>query len=415
MKTLPKGFKDSDIGPIPQDWEVKAIGTRGELVRGVGFKPDDLNEGLAADYYMLLRANNVQDENISYDDVLYVHKCRVLREQILKKGDILICMSNGSRHLVGKSALLTELPPCVCTFGAFMAILRFRDNEDVHYMSHVLHSRLFYNNIQVFLAGSAINNLVPNQIEEMLIAWPSHGERLSISEVLSDMDALISAQDELLAKKRAIKQGAMQELLTGRRRLSGFPVRPMKQTDIGPIPEDWEVRQIGSAAISVTPPKKLETSDYRASGCYRVIDQGQEQCAGYSDDAKAVLQHPPYILFGDHTCIVKYTDFPFIQGADGLKILKANGGVFPRYLYYAFFNCTIPGQGYNRHWSIAKELQIPIPALPEQRAIAEVLCAMDMEIEELEEGLEKQRALKRGMMQELLSGRIRLPYKELNP
>ena len=405
MKTLPKGFKDSDIGPIPQDWEVGMLGEVCHFVSGSVFP--EKYQGVPQGKYPFAK---VSDMSLPGNERSLHSANNYIDDGIAAKLKVSLVPPKSTVFAkVGAALLLNRRRLSVVTMCIDNNMAAACPNRDTwyEYLFYLLQSI----DLSKYCQEGALPSINTSTLQIIPVPSVTLEEQQAIAGALSDIDALISAQEELLAKKRAIKQGAMQELLTGRRRLSGFPVRPMKQTDIGPIPEDWEVRQIGSEAIS-TPPKKIETSDYRASGCYRVIDQGQEQCAGYSDDAKAVLQHPPYILFGDHTCIVKYTDFPFIQGADGLKILKANGGVFPRYLYYAFFNCTIPGQGYNRHWSIAKELQIPIPALPEQRAIAEVLCAMDMEIEKLEEGLAKHRALKRGMMQELLSGRIRLPYKK---
>lgn len=119
---------------------------------------------------------------------------------------------------------------------------------------------------------------------------------------------------------------------------------------------------------------KLQTSEYLASGKYPIIDQGQDDIAGYTDREDGLFTDVPAIIFGDHTRIVKYVDMPFFLGADGVKVLKATiPDVDCRYLYYAVSAVKIPNTGYNRHFKWLKEAQIPLPDLPTQRRIAATL------------------------------------------
>ena len=119
---------------------------------------------------------------------------------------------------------------------------------------------------------------------------------------------------------------------------------------------------------------KLQTSEYLASGKYPIIDQGQDDIAGYTDRENGLFTDVPAIIFGDHTRIVKYVDMPFFLGADGVKVLKATiPDVDCRYLYYAVSAVKIPNTGYNRHFKWLKEAQIYLPDLPTQRRIADTL------------------------------------------
>lgn len=119
---------------------------------------------------------------------------------------------------------------------------------------------------------------------------------------------------------------------------------------------------------------KLQTSEYLASGKYPIIDQGQDDIAGYTDREDGLFTDVPAIIFGDHTRIVKYVDMPFFLGADGVKVLKATiPDVDYRYLYYAVSAVKIPNTGYNRHFKWLKEAQISLPDLPTQRWIADTL------------------------------------------
>ena len=118
---------------------------------------------------------------------------------------------------------------------------------------------------------------------------------------------------------------------------------------------------------------KLPTNEYNQSGLTAIIDQGQEFIAGYSDETEGAFIDVPAIIFGDHTRVFKYVDFPFFLGADGVKVLKANQEINYKYLYYYFLQAKFPNTGYARHFKWLKELQIPLPPLEEQKHIAAVL------------------------------------------
>lgn len=149
-------------------------------------------------------------------------------------------------------------------------------------------------------------------------------------------------------------------------------------------PEGVKSKKWGDCVQVITAPKKLKTTDYLEVGQYPVIDQGQKFIVGYSNDVSAVISGGPYCLFGDHTREIKYVDFDFIQGADGLKILKTKNGILSRYFLHCMRFSDIPNRGYNRHWSIAKEIEIPLPPLPIQEAIVEILD----KFESLQQGLQ---------------------------
>jgi len=124
------------------------------------------------------------------------------------------------------------------------------------------------------------------------------------------------------------------------------------------------------AIDTITPPKKLQTSEYLSEGKYPIVDQSQEFITGYTNDEAAIINpSTPYIIFGDHTCAVKYIDFPFAQGADGIKILSPHEEFVPKYFYYFLKNNPIESDGYKRHYSKLKEIKIPIPPLEVQREI----------------------------------------------
>ena len=149
-------------------------------------------------------------------------------------------------------------------------------------------------------------------------------------------------------------------------------------------PNGVEYKRIEGVCDSIIAPKKLNKKNYLKEGAYPIIDQGQQFIVAYTNDISAIVPQDNYVIFGDHTRSVKFANFPFAQGADGLKILKSYEQILPKYLYYSMLNLDIPNRGYNRHWTIVKEMTIPIPPLPVQEEIVRVLdtfTALEAELE----------------------------------
>ena len=153
-------------------------------------------------------------------------------------------------------------------------------------------------------------------------------------------------------------------------------------------PNGVEYKRIEGVCDSIIAPKKLNKKNYLKEGAYPIIDQGQQFIVAYTNDISAIVPQDNYVIFGDHTRSVKFANFPFAQGADGLKILKSYEQILPKYLYYSMLNLDIPNRGYNRHWTIVKEMTIPIPPLPVQEEIVKVLDAFTALEAELEAELD---------------------------
>ncbi len=154
------------------------------------------------------------------------------------------------------------------------------------------------------------------------------------------------------------------------------------------LPEGWKwIPLLKSFENKTSSNKKLPTKDYSDAGKYAIIDQGQEFIGGYSDKTDFVFDGElPIIVFGDHTKCIKYIDFPFIQGADGVKILKPISIVDSKYFYYALQNIHFPDLGYRRHFPIFKDYQFPLPpTLAEQQRIVNRIESMFAKLDEAKE------------------------------
>ena len=247
-------------------------------------------------------------------------------------------------------------------------------------------------------SGSTFKEITKGTLLNIEIPLPPLSEQRAIAEVLSDVDGLLNALEALIAKKRAIKQATMQQLLTGKTRLPGFS-------------GEWETKRFEDIFKRLNGnPHKIQNSEYSVNGPYPVIDQGQDTVVGYSDQTEKLFKCPAggVIVFGDHTRIVKFVDVDFLIGADGTQLLAMKGNDVTKFLYYQLSTKDIPDTGYNRHFKFLRDLTFKIPRSDEQQAIASVLSDMDAEITALEQRRDKTRAIKQGMMQQLLTGRVRL-------
>ena len=157
---------------------------------------------------------------------------------------------------------------------------------------------------------------------------------------------------------------------------------------------------------------KIPTNLYLESGMYPIIDQGQSQIAGYTDQTEGLFIDVPAIIFGDHTRIIKYVDTPCFLGADGVKLLKAKDPTANyKYLYYALCNADIPNTGYNRHFKWLKEIEIPECSIEEQNSIVAQLEKIDTLISLRKQQLSKLDELVKSRFVEMFGDPVHNPMR----
>ena len=207
---LPKGTKSSELGEIPEDWDVVSLGDIGNTVIGLTYSPNDV-----AEYgTLVLRSSNVQKNTLAYENNVFVDM-DLPERVIVKEGDILVCVRNGSRNLIGKCALIDKYAEG-SAFGAFMSIYRTKQSKFIFFQ---FQSNVIQNQINEIM-GATINQITNKDMAAFKVPLPSdEKEQTAIATILSDMDNEIQTLEQRLAKTRQIKQGMMQELLTGRTRL----------------------------------------------------------------------------------------------------------------------------------------------------------------------------------------------------
>ena len=384
------GYKASELGMIPQDWEIRRIGDFAPLQRGFDLPNSEIQSG----DYPVVYSNGIGN----------YHNCYTVKSP---------CIATGRSGTLGKVHYVEQ--DC-WVHNTSLWVTKF-DNCEPKFI-YFLFQKIGF---ERFASGSGVPTLNRNDAHEFKIALPkSTAEQTAIATVLSDTDALISSLQTLIAKKKAIKLSAMQNLLSGKIRLPEFTQRPdgssktTRQTELGCIPEDWEVVELGEVLSYEQPGKYIIHNDDLKVGDIPVLTAGKTFILGYTIEDFNCYENYPVIIFDDFTTDSKLVNFRFKVKSSAMKMLKPKKNDMPIELIFMLLqNINFIVGDHKRHWiSEFQHLKIAIPKSPtEQTAIAQLLSDIDAEIEALECRLKKTQSLKQGMMQALLTGKIRLPLE----
>ena len=364
---IPAGYKLSPLGPIPEDWEVRRLGEIcTHFKSGITITSKEIKEdGL----YPVYGGNGFRGYANSYTH-------------------------NGNYILIGRQgALCGNINYVEGKNYISEHAIAVQTDENIQWLKY----KLVNWNLNRFSESSAQPGLSVEKLVRYKLSVPTRSEQIKIAELLSLWDTAIEKQTQLVEKLTLRKRGLMQQLLTGKKRLKGF--------------EDFKFQSMPFDRIAKTinvKPFQISKSDYHDCGSTPVVDQGQSFIAAYTD-TKNAFTDTPFVLFGDHTRIVKWIDFPCVIGADGVQAIKSKVGMDIKYLYYLLSNTELPNLGYSRHMSILKEKMFYVTTnYDEQKAIVECLSNADKEIDFAKEGLLHLQKQKRGLMQVLLTGKRRV-------
>lgn len=327
------------------NWQMVTLDKVATFVRGVTFDKSDQKEIGK----MILRASNISLEGkITFEDVIYVaDSVKTKPEQVVIKGDILICMASGSLDHVGKVAIAShDLEAFV---GGFIGKLVAKNVIIPEFLFEILNSEYVQEQIKKTASGININNLSWKKLAEIQVPLPP----VEIQKVI-----VSEARDY-----RRIIDGSRKVVVSWKPRIE--------------FNSSWAIKKIGDLVDTITPPKKIQKSEYKSEGTYPVIDQSQNDIAGWTDDESTLINiSTPAVIFGDHTCVVKFLERPFAQGADGIKILKTRESILPKYLFYSLLANPLVPSGYKRHFADLQRKEIPLPSTDIQ---LEIVKQIDIE------------------------------------
>lgn len=406
---LRPGYKQTEIGVLPEDWDVKSLGELFEFSNGLNANSECYGKGIP----FISTLDVLNFTHIHYADIIG----KVLLEKgngtyLVKKGDILFTRTSETQEEVGLTSVYMDDAPV--TFGGF--IIRGRQKQpyfDESFLGYAFRSPLVRKQIISFGQGGIHVNISQAELQKVFTLIPPIAEQKAIAAALSDVDALLSSLDALITKKRDMKKAAMQELLTGKTRLPGFGAdKGYVQTEVGIIPEDWEIEYIENIAEITTGAKNNQ--DKISDGRYPFFVRSQvvERINSFSFDGEAVL------TAGDGAVgkIFHYINGKFDVHQRVYQISKFSEKV-SGYFFYLYFSknfyerimqMTAKSTVDSVRREMIAEMKVALPSVAEQQAIAAVLYDMDAELEALEARYAKVKDMKTGMMQELLTGKTRL-------
>ena len=409
--SVPEGYKMTEVGIIPGDWLVTTVGDEFSIQLGK-MLDEEKNTGT---YKPFLGNRSVQ---WSWIDISGIGEIKLTSTDIqkfrLRRGDLLVCEGGE----VGRSAIWKdELEECY--FQKALHRLRPKRFYNVPLMSHLLQWLADTGGLQNFVTQTSIAHLPKDKFETVPIPLLEKAEQEAIAEALSDADALVESLAQLLVKKRQIKQGAMQELLTGQKRLPGFV-------------DEWQVKRLAELAHirSGGTPSTLKPdfwdgdilwctpTDITGLNGLKYLSDTKNKITvlGLAASSAEIIPPQSIVMTSRATigeCAINSVPLSTNQG---FKNFIPFAAVDVNFLYYLLitqkqgFISLCGGSTFleiGKTQLVSYEVSIP-SSKAEQTAIAAILSTLDSDIAALQSQLVKARQIKQGMAQELLTGRIRL-------
>mgnify|MGYP000603958317 CR=1 FL=1 len=385
-------FKKTDIGEIPEDWEVltfESLCRPNSIVRGP-FGGALKKEIFISSGFKVYEQRNAIYQTLKIGDY-YIDKKKYneMKRFAIKEGDFIVSCSG----TIGRIFQIPSLFPAGIINQALLKFAVETKYVNPQYFYYYFSSSLFQYRIIDDTQGGAMKNLIGmNVFRKTIIPIPPMAEQLRIAIILSDMDALLSALNKKIEKKRLIKQGSMQKLLTGKKRVTGFNESwvEKKLEEVLSIGNGRDYKHLCSGFVPV----------FGTGGILCYVDdwlyEGETVCIG----RKGTINEPIYYNGKIWTVDTLFYTYKFINS-------------YPKFVYYLFQ--TIDWLIYNEATGVPSlskiniyQIQVAIPTLSEQTAIASILSDMDKEIEELEAERVKYEQVKQAILQQLLTGKIRL-------
>lgn len=413
-------MKHTDIGVIPKDWGIYFLGEITTKI-GSGITPTGGAKVYKKEGRPFLRSQNVGWGQLSLDDIAYIDDVThdTFKATEIRDRDVFLNITGAS---IGRSAV-ADKRVVNGNVNQHVCIIRPIDEElDSYFLNYFFLSKKGQRQIDAFQAGGNRQGLNFGQIKSFKVPLPpTIEEQKAIAQSLSDVDALIAECDRIITKKRNVKQGTMQQLLTAKKRLPGFN-------------GEWEVKrleEVSKLSSGTTPSRQLEDR-YYSNGNINWVKTTDLNNGEINDTEEKITE-----LALNETCLRKYDigtvlvamygGFNQIGRTGLLKIeatvnqaliaIQPQTKILDSIFLINYLNFQVD---YWKNIAISsrkdpnitsrdvKKFPIPLPCLSEQKAIAQLLSDMDAEIEVLEQKRNKYKTIKQGMMQELLTGKTRL-------
>ena len=408
-------MKMTEIGPIPQEWDALPLSDIGNFSKGAGITREQANSGNLP----CVRYGEIYTTHDNYIRAFYSHISPELAKTAtrLKTGDILFASSGETKEEIGKAVSFIGEEEAYA--GGGIIILSPKVPASSLYLGFVLNDEASVRQKSSMGQGDAVVHIHAKELANVVVPFPHPTEQKHIAEVLQSIDTLIAELDKVVSKKRLIKQGAMQQLLTGKVRVKGFSTPwievELRQTGVMKsggtpstlVPEYWNgnINWLQSGAVQ-------NCYIYPSAVNQKITELGLSKSAAYLISHDSVL-----IALTGATCAnVGYLTFDSAANQSVVSI-EPYPEYSAKFLYQLLLtkrDLILQNRGGSAQGGVTlnqlKGITVTLPRdLEEQVEIAAILSAMDNEIAALEAERDKYKNIKQGMMQKLLTGQIRLP------
>lgn len=374
---------------IPEGWSVKKLGDICHINKS------SLSEKTSKDYkFKYIDLSSVDEGKIEFptDDIGFGEASSRARRKI-NKNDII--MSTVRPNLKGFAFIDFDSTDFICSTG--FAVLTAKEHAYNRYIYQLLYSKNIETQINNMLAGSNYPAINSSDVASLKIALPPLPEQEKIAGILGTWDEAIEKLSSLIEQKKLLKKGLMQRLLTGKTRLSTF-TQPWKDIELSDLLNYEQPSKYLVGEILPYDKNKIP-----------VLTANKAFILGSTDDSSGIYTQGDCIIFDDFTTDIKYVNFPFKVKSSAIKILTPKTNTNLKFVYEQMKCIKYPLAGHKRYYlSEYQYITISIPDISEQQAIADVLSTADDEINLLNQKLEALKEQKKGLMQQLLTGQIRV-------
>ena len=400
MKEIKPGYKATPIGILPRDWEVKKLGENAIIKGRIGWKNLKQEEYTSEGPY-LIAGKHIKNGIINWDlcDHITEERYDESLEIALESGDV-IFSKDGT---LGNPALITDLKQKATINGTMMLVRVNKKVISSEYFYQILRSILFEKLIKMIKSGSSIPHIFQRDMNDFIVPIPPKEEQEKIAQILMTWDDVIEKQEELIKQEKEFKKGMLQKIFSQKLRF--------KDENGNDYPK-WEEKKLGEIA-DIVKGKQLNKLDLDAFGEYPVINGGVLPSGYYSE--YNTLKNTITISEGGNSCgYINYIKTNFWAGGH-CYILKFNNNYKEKYIYFILkhnekkiMNLSVGSGLPNIQKKDINSYILNFPSLPEQEKIADFLSIIDEKIEILEKKLEELKEQKKGLMQKLLTGEVRV-------
>ena len=342
------------------EWQKVKLGEITQIIdgdRGKNYPKN--NEFSNVGYCLFLNTGNVTKEGFTFENNQFISKEKdnLLRKGKIQRGDLILT----TRGTVGNIGFYdNHIKYDNIRINSGMVILRvIKDIVDAQFLYQLIRGNECRTYIKSFCTGSAQPQLPIKNLSQIDIKIPHLLTQHRIASILSRYDSLIENYQKQIKLLEEAAQRLYKEWFVDLR----FPGHENTKIVDG-VPEGWEKMKVGELIAKVPRSKQIPTKDYQKKGVIPIIDQSRDYIAGYTDDMESKVEsNEPYIVFGDHTRVLKYVPFPFAKGADGTQLIMSNNlDLMPQCLLFtSLVSVDLSNYSYARHFKYLKEEEILVP------------------------------------------------------